>query len=201
MSRTLTALGLSAALSVFAAGTVLAEPVAYDIDPSHSAAAFQYSHAGFSTTFGQISGVSGVVTLDTQNPANSAVEAKLDLANFSTGWGPRDTHLLTTGDFFDPKITEITFKSTGVELTGADTAKIAGDLTLNGVTKPVVLDAKLTTQGEYPFPPNQGKPAAGFTATTTIVRSEYGLGMYAPFVSDEVKIDISIEAIAGRTDS
>ena len=77
MSRTLTALGLSAALSVFAAGAVLAEPVAYDIDPSHSAAAFQYSHAGFSTTFGQISGVTGVVTLDTQNPANSAVEAKL----------------------------------------------------------------------------------------------------------------------------
>ena len=96
------------------------------------------------------------------------------------------------------KTVVITGSSRGV---GADTAKIAGDLTLNGVTKPVVLDAKLTTQGEYPFPPNQGKPAAGFTATTTIVRSEYGLGMYAPFVSDEVKIDISIEAIAGRTDS
>lgn len=199
--RTLTALGLSAALSAFAAGAVLAEPVAYEIDPSHSAAAFSYNHAGFSTTFGLVSGVAGVVTLDAANPANSSVEAKLDLANFNTGWGPRDTHLLTTGDFFDPKITEVTFKSTGVELTGADTAKISGELTLNGVTKPVVLEAKLTTQGDYPFPPNQGKPAAGFTATTTLIRSEYGLGMFAPYVSDEVKIEISVEAIAGRTAS
>ena len=192
MSRTLTALGLSAALSVFAAGAVLADPVAYDIDPSHSAAAFQYSHAGFSTTFGQISGVTGVVTLDTQNPANSAVEAKLDLANFSTGWGPRDTHLLTTGDFFDPKITEITFKSTGVELTGADTAKIAGDLTLNGVTKEVVLDVDLNQIAAHPM---TGKEAAGFDAETKIKRSDYNLGQFAPAVEDEVEISISIEAV------
>ena len=192
MSRTLTALGLSAALSAFAAGAVLADPVAYEIDPGHSAASFHYTHAGFSTTYGQVSGVTGVVMLDAENPANSSVEARLNLANFNTGWGPRDTHLLTTGDFFDPKITEATFKLTGVELTGADTAKIAGDLTLNGVTKSVVLDATLNQAGEHPM---EKKPWLGFSATTTLIRSDFNVGMFAPYVSDEVPVQISIEAM------
>lgn len=197
-AATLAALGLGAALTALAAGVALADPVAYEIDPSHSAAAFHYSHAGYSTTYGIVSGIEGVVMIDAENPARSSVEAVLDLANFDTGWDKRDAHLLTTGDFFDPSITQITFRSTGVEPTGAETAKITGELTLNGVTKIVVLDATLAASGEYPFPPNQGKPAAGFTAKTTLLRSDYGLGMFAPYVSDEVEIEISVEAIAGR---
>ena len=136
--------------------------------------------------------------LDAADPAQSSVDVTLDLANFDTGWAARDEHLLNTGDFFDPSIREVTFRSTGVEITGEDSATITGDLTLNGVTKPIVLDATLTQSADYPFGPNQGKPSAGFTATTTLVRSDYGLGMFAPFVSDEVEIEISIEAIAGR---
>ena len=77
-------------------------------------------------------------------------------------------------------------------MTGDNTAQITGDLTLNGVTKSVVLDAKLNQAGDHPM---AGKPWAGFDATTTVVRSEFNLGQFAPFVSDEVQVMISIEAM------
>ncbi|MGB7244130.1 MAG: YceI family protein, partial [Sulfitobacter sp.] len=71
-----------------------------------------------------------------------------------------------------------------------------GDLSLNGVTKSVVLDAKLNGMTDaYPVPPFEGKPAVGFGATTTLVRSDFNLGMFAPYVSDEVELSISIEAM------
>jgi len=79
-----------------------------------------------------------------------------------------------------------------VEMMGDNTAKITGNLTLNGVTKPVVLDAVLNAMGDHPM---AAKPWAGFSATTTLVRSDYGLGMYAPYVSDNVTLQISVEAM------
>ena len=86
----------------------------------------------------------------------------------------------------------VTFTSTAVEMTGEKTAKITGDLTLNGVTTSVVLDAVLNQMGDHPV---AGKPWAGFSATTTLLRSDFGLGKFALFVSDEVKVQISIEAM------
>ena len=85
----------------------------------------------------------------------------------------------------------VTFKSTAIEVTGEKTAKITGDLTLNDVTKSVVLDATLNQAGEHPM---AKAPWAGFSATTTLIRSEYNLGMFAPYVSDEVQVQISVEA-------
>ena len=86
----------------------------------------------------------------------------------------------------------VTFTSTAIELTGDDTAKITGDLTMNEVTKSVVLDAKLNKAGDHP---QAGKPWAGFDATTTLLRSDYNVGAFAPYVSDEVQVTISIEAM------
>ena len=77
-------------------------------------------------------------------------------------------------------------------MTGDTTAKITGDLTLNGVTKSVVLDATLNQAGDHPM---AGKPWAGFDATTTLVRNDFGLGKFAPYVSDEVALQISVEAM------
>jgi len=85
----------------------------------------------------------------------------------------------------------VSFTSTGIEVTGEKAAKITGDLTLNGVTKSVVLDAVLNQAGEHPM---EKKPWAGFSATTTLIRSDYNLGAFAPFVSDEVQVAISVEA-------
>ena len=96
-------------------------------------------------------------------------------------------------DFFGADDKEmITFTSTGIKVTGENTAEITGDLTLNGVTKSVVLDAKLNQVGDHPM---AGKPWAGFDATSTVLRSDFGVGAFAPFVSDEVQIMISIEAM------
>ena len=95
-------------------------------------------------------------------------------------------------DFFDASEDEmVTFTSTAIEVTGENTANITGDLTLNGVTKPVVLDATLTQAGNHPM---EEKPWVGFEATTTILRSDYDVGNFAPFIGDEVAIAISIEA-------
>ncbi|SFP48564.1 YceI family protein [Tranquillimonas alkanivorans] len=179
------------------AGTVLstaaiAEPVAYDLDPSHSQIVFTYNHLGFSTSYGMFSGFEGDIQFDQEDPANSSVEVAFPVRSMLTGWEARFEHFMS-GDFFDAAEDEmVTFTSTGIEVTGEDTALITGDLTLNGTTQEVVLDAKLNQAGEHPM---EGKPWAGFDATTTLVRSDYGLGAFAPYVSDEVEVMISIEAM------
>ena len=89
----------------------------------------------------------------------------------------------------------ITFTSTGIEVTGDATAQITGDLTMNDVTKSVVLDATLNQAATNPM---ANKPWAGFDATTTLLRSDYNLGKFAPNVSDEVQVMISVEA--GKAD-
>jgi len=104
-----------------------------------------------------------------------------------------------SGDFFGAEEGDmISFSSTSIEVTGDDTAKITGDLTMNDVTKSVVLDAKLNKMAPFPFGGNQGKDWAGFDATTTLLRSDFGLGAFAPAVSDEVEVRISIEALAAE---
>ena len=108
-----------------------------------------------------------------------------------TGWQERFDHFMSK-DFFDAADDEmVSFVSTAIEVTGEKTAKITGDLTLNGVTKSVVLDAVMNQVGEHPM---LKQAWAGFSATTTLVRSEYNLGQFAPFVSDEVLLNISVEA-------
>lgn len=98
-----------------------------------------------------------------------------------------------TADFFGAEDGDmVTFESTGIEVTGEKTALITGDLTMNDVTKSVVLDAKLNQMGEHPM---AKKPWAGFGATTTVTRTDFNLGQFAPFVSDEVQVNISIEAM------
>ena len=168
-----------------------AEPVKYDLDPSHSQIAFSYNHLGFSTTTGIFGGFTGTILFDQEAPANSSVEVSFPVTSMLTGWAERDAHFMTA-DFFDPAKGEtVTFKSTKIEVTGEKTGLITGDLTMNGMTKEVVLDAVLNQAGVHPM---MNQDWAGFSATTTLIRSEWGLGMFAPYVGDEVAIEISIEA-------
>ena len=126
------------------------------------------------------------------NPAASSVNVSFPVKSMLTGWQARFEHFMSP-DFFDATDDEmVTFASTAIEVTGETTARITGDLTLNGVTKSVVLDAKLNQTGMHPM---ANKEWAGFDATTTLVRSDYGLGMFAPYVSDEVTVSISVEAM------
>ncbi len=185
-----------AALAVLAAAPAFAAPQTFTVDPSHAQIVFSYEHAGFSTTYGMFSGFEGQVVFDAEAPATSTVSVSFPVRSMLTGWEARFEHFMSP-DFFDAAADEmVTFTSTAVEVTGENTGKITGDLTLNGVTKSVVLDAKLNKSEPYPFPPFEGKPAMGFSATTTLVRSEFNLGAYAPFVSDEVQLQINFEAMA-----
>jgi polyisoprenoid-binding protein YceI len=138
------------------------------------------------------SGFEGEIMFDQENPANSSVSVSMPTKSMFTGWEQRDGHFMSD-DFFGATDEDmITFTSTSIEVTGDDTAKITGDLTLNDVTKSVVLDAKLNQAGDHPM---EGKAWAGFDATTTLVRSEFDLGKFAPFVGDEVNVMISLEAM------
>jgi polyisoprenoid-binding protein YceI len=185
----LSPLALAAAL---AATPALAAPEAYVLDASHSQIVFSYNHLGYSTNWGMFSGFEGQIAFDQADPTASSVTVSFPVKSMFTGWEARFDHFMSA-DFFDAAEDEmVSFTSTAIEVTGDATAKITGDLTLNGVTKAVVLDATLNAAGEHPM---EKKPWAGFSATTTLLRSDFGLGAYAPFISDEVQVQISVEAM------
>lgn len=180
-----------AAALLLAAAPAVAEPVTYTLDPSHSQAVFDYDHLGFSTTHGMFSGFEGTIVFDEADPAASAVDVSIPAAAMFTGWEARDEHF-SSPEFLDAAANDmVSFKSTAIEVTGDDTAMITGDLTLAGITKSVVLDATLNQMGDHP---QEQKPWIGFTATTTLLRSDFDAGAFAPFVSDEVQVFLSVEA-------
>ena len=184
-----------AAALALAATAVQAEPVRYSLDPSHSQIVFNYSHLGFSTSYGMFSGFEGEILFDQESPDASSVTVAFPVRTMLTGWEARFEHFMSP-DFFGAADDEmVTFTSTGIAVTGDKTALITGDLELNGVTKSVVLDAVLNQTGDNPM---EGKPWLGFDATTTLRRSDYGLGMFVPYISDEVQLHISVEA--GKAD-
>ncbi|MEL6840478.1 MAG: YceI family protein [Pseudomonadota bacterium] len=183
--------------AVLAASTAVASPAfataeQYVLDASHSQILFTYDHLGYSTTYNMFSGFEGEISFNQDDPAASSVTVSFPVRSMFTGWEARFEHFMGD-DFFGAGEDEmVTFASTSIEVTGDDTALITGDLTLNGVTKPVVLDAKLNQVGMHPM---AEKPWAGFDATTTLLRSDFEVGAFAPFVSDEVEVLISIEAM------
>lgn len=180
-----------ALIAALTAAPAFAGAEKYVLDPSHSQIVFTYNHLGYSTSTGMFSGFDGEIQFDQANPAASSVTVAFPVKTMLTGWQARFDHFMSP-DFFDATEDEmVSFTSTGIEVTGEKTAKITGDLTLNGVTKSVVLDAVLNQAGEHPM---EKKPWAGFSATTTLIRSDYNLGAFAPFVSDEVQVAISVEA-------
>src|SRR5690606_14782946 len=149
----------------------------------HTSVIFIVNHLGFSNFQGRFGGTSGELTLDRENPSASSATITIDLNQVDTGVEGLDNHM-KTADFLDVENhPTATFKSTSVEMTGETTAKITGDLTLLGETKPLVLDVTLTGEGDHPM---TGDHVLGFGATGTVTRSEYGMGYLAPAVSDEV---------------
>jgi len=191
MKQSLYAAALVLGASGFGATAALAEAEAYTLDSSHSQVLFSYNHLGFSTTYGMFSGLEGEIMFDEENPAESSVEVSMPLMSMFTGWEEREEHFMSE-DFFDAAEGDmITFTSTDIEVTGENTADITGDLTMNDTTKSVVLETTLNKQAEHP---SNNKPWLGFDATTTLLRSDFGVGNFAPYVSDEVEVMISLEA-------
>jgi len=184
-----------AVIAALAAAPAFAEAEKYTLDSSHSQIVFSYNHLGYSTSYGMFSGFAGEIMFDQANPAASSVSVAFPVKTMLTGWQERFDHFMSA-DFFAAADEEmVSFTSTAIEVTGENTAKITGDLTLNDVTKSVVLDAKLNQVGDHPM---ANQPWAGFDATVTLLRSDFNLGAFAPFVSDEVQVAISVEAMKAQ---
>jgi polyisoprenoid-binding protein YceI len=182
---TILALALAATTPAFAAR------VPYTIDSNHTQVLFTYSHFGLSNITGRFGDVTGTFEFDAEMPANSKVAVTIPIESVSMGVPKLDAHL-KMADFFEVgTYPTATFTSTTVTATGDNRLSVAGDLTIHGVTKPVVLDVTINRIGEHPMTKT---PAVGFDATTTLKRSDFGLGAYVPNVGDEVKVRITMEA-------
>lgn len=187
MLRTL----LVSLMLVGSTGAAQAETKAYDIDPSHTQVHVRYLHAGFSNIAIRFNKVEGEFLFDAAKPVNSSLNIKVPINSLDTGVEKFDTHLWSA-DFFDvEKFPDATFKSTKVTAVAKGKLKLLGDLTIHGVTKSVSFN--VTINGVAPHPMKK-LPSAGFDASTKIKRSDFGIGKYAPMVSDEVTLNITMEA-------
>jgi polyisoprenoid-binding protein YceI len=181
-----------------AAVSAQAAPVTYKLDPGHTMVLFSWNHFGYSNPVADFGLGEGTLLFDEQHPAQSSVEVTLPLANLDTHVPALDKHL-KEADFFDAdKYPTVTFKSTKVQPLGGHKFKVTGDLTVHGVTKPVVLDATLNKVGPHPMTKAQ---AIGFDATTTLKRADFGVGAYVPNVSDEITIRITTEGEVPKADA
>lgn len=181
---------LAAALSALVA-PAFAAPVTYKLDPAHTDVIATWSHFGFSNPSAHFGHVDGSVTYDAAKVSASSVEVTLPLSGLQAFTDEFNTHL-NSADFFDSaKFPTATFKSTKVESAGKDKLKVTGNLTIKDITKPVVLEVTLNKAAEHPM---KKTPSIGFDATATIKRSDFGVGAYAPMVSDQVKLRITTEA-------
>jgi polyisoprenoid-binding protein YceI len=191
---------LAAAIAALAAPHALAQqapaPAAtmpqsgsYKLDKRHAKILWGASHFGFSTYYGQFTDFDASLTLDAATPANSKLSVTVQTTSLATNDPALDKHL-NSADFFDTAAhPTATFTSKAVRRTGARTADVTGDFTLLGVTKPLTLAVTFNGAGVGPAK----KPVAGFSATGTIKRSDYGMKYAIPNVADEVKLIISGE--------
>jgi polyisoprenoid-binding protein YceI len=178
--------------------TTATTAAAYTIDPAHSGAGFKVRHLMIANVVGRFAGVTGDVIFDPANPANSKIDASIDAATFHTHDEKRDGHVKGP-DFLDiAQYPKITFVSKQVTADGKNQWKVAGDLTIRGVTKPVTLDVE-TSSAEAKDP--WGNLRTGAEATAVIKRSDYGLTFNAPLetggvmLSDELRVHLDIELI------
>jgi polyisoprenoid-binding protein YceI len=190
--KSLKQLTLATALFAALAGSAIAAPVTYGVDSTHTFPRFSYSHFGYSTQLSSFKNTSGKVVFDAEAKTGS-VDITIDMKAVNTGFDDFNGHIQGE-DFLDTaKFPTATFKSTKVVFEGDKPKSIEGNLTIKGVTKPVTLT--VTAFQAMPHP-RMKKPALGANAFTTIKRSEFNAGKYAPYVGDEVRIDIAIEAMA-----
>ena len=189
----MTNLGKLATALILAASIApaMAAPETFVVEGTHTFPRFSYSHFGYSTQLSRFNKTSGKVVYDKAAKTGS-VDIVIDTKSVDTGYATFDEHIQGE-DFLDTaKYPTATFKSTKVNFDGDKPASIEGQLTLKGVTKPVML----TVSSFHAMPhPMLKKDAIGANAWTVVKRSEFNAGKYAPYVGDEVRIDIAIEAI------
>jgi polyisoprenoid-binding protein YceI len=169
----------------------------FQIDASHSQIQFSVRHMMVSKARGTFDTWSGAVALNPEHPEQTAVEITIDTASINTKDAQRDGHLKSPDFLAIEQYPTMTFKSTRVEVTGKESAKLYGDLTIRGVTKPVVLDVEFQGSAKSPW----GTTNYGFSGSTKINREDWGLNWNAALetggwlVGKEVQIDIELELV------
>lgn len=179
------------ALAAALAAPAVAAPETYVLDSAHSYPRFSYNHFGYSTQVSRFNKTTGKIIYDKEAKIAS-VDIVIDTTSVDSGFPVFNEHLRSE-DFFDTaKYPTATFKSTKVIFEGDKPSAIEGKLTIKGISKPVTLT--VTTFHAMPHPTNK-KDAIGANAFTTVKRSEFNAGKYAPNVGDEIRIDLGVEAI------
>jgi len=187
ISRLITTLALSTAV----VAPALAAPVSYGVEANHTFPRFSYTHLGFTTQQSRFDKTTGTVVYDKEGRTGS-VDIKIETNSVSTGSTLFNQHIQAE-DFLDTaKYPTVTFKSTKVNFDGDKPVSIEGDLTMKGITKRVTLTVTRFLAAPHPI---QKKDTIGADAYTIVKRSDFNMGKYAPAVSDEVRIDIAIEAL------
>ncbi|MHA7064617.1 YceI family protein [Azospirillum argentinense] len=190
MKRLLAAAALSALVALPL--TAQAAPVAYKLDPAHTAVVFIVDHLGFAKAMGRFNTFAGELSFDKDAADKSSLSVTIDTTSVDTNHAKRDEHLKSP-DFFNAKeFPKMTFKSTKIETTGDKTGKLHGDLTLLGVTKPVILDVTFNKDGVSPASKQE---TVGFSARGTIKRSDFGMKYGVPNIGDDIQIIIESEAV------
>jgi polyisoprenoid-binding protein YceI len=160
----------------------------YNVDPFHTQVAWKVNHLGFSMLEGQFGASGGSITIDPAKPAATKVDVTFNIDDLSVTAAPFAKHL-KSADFFDVANNPTArFVSTAVTAKGKTTGTMTGNLTIKGVTKPVTLDVTFIGAGNNPM---SKKLNFGFVGKGTIKRSDFGLGMAAPYVSDNVELTVN----------
>lgn len=172
-------------------GSLFAADYAIDKEGQHAFINFKTGHMGFSMLHGRFNDFDGSFSWDAENPQASKVNVTINTASVDSNHAERDKHL-RSADFLNVgEHPQATFVSTHVEVTGENTAKVTGDFTFNGVTKPVVIDARFIGEGEDPW----GGYRAGFEGTTSIKLADYDVSMDLGPASAVVELDMTIEGV------
>jgi polyisoprenoid-binding protein YceI len=184
------------AASFLVLSPALAQASTWDVDPAHSTVEFSVRHVMVTTVKGHFQKVKGTVELDEKDPSKSTVEVSIETASIDTHEAKRDAHLKSAAFFDAAKFPAIAFKSTKVEKAGKGKFKVTGDLTMHGITKPVVLAVEGPSASiKDPY----GRTVRGVMATGKLDRKDWGmtwnqaLDSGGMVVSDEVKLEINAE--------
>jgi polyisoprenoid-binding protein YceI len=169
-----------------------AKTESFALDPVHTRLAFQVSHAGFSNPIGSFSRLSGSLEFDQDDWSTAHLSVRIPIDSLNLGDAPWQEKILDRTFFDAKKFPEARFVSTKVESTGTNSARVTGDLTLHGVTRPVTLTVTLNALRRHPL---TLKKTAGFSATATLSRKDFGIDAWKSVVGDEVRLIIEAEAV------
>ena len=191
MKNSAKALIISSALALTTVASA-ALPSQWQLDDSHTRVGFSVNHLGFSTTMGHFNDVKGVVNYDVKAPSKTNMSFTIATDSIDTNWDARDEHLKKAEFFNVAKYPTMTFKSTSVKFINPQQAKVTGDFTMLGQTKPLTLDVTLNKIANSPL---TKEPVIGFRATGNIDRAAYGMTAFADGITTNVPIQIDGELI------